>query len=236
MQCAACGSSKWYRKRRVKETKTSLSDYDVTDSYVAACVPIQSQCVHCKEWQDEDLPEGWRVRAVCATIYDADDIYVKNYSFKTIARDCNHSRQLIVATLDLMGYPESHYHIKATHSGWPAKQNHAHHYILLDGWQMDKENQQKEKKTMGQKITVKRGKKSEAITPVQGYLYESLTEGPKYIVMALNEERLCGSKTDFRAVVVWADEGAKWQTGKMFPFCSTTGFKLFEGEITLEQP
>jgi hypothetical protein len=35
---------------------------------------------------------------------------------------------------------------------------------------------------------------------------------------------------------VWSDKDAPHKAGKLFPHCSKTAFKEFEGEITLEQP
>jgi hypothetical protein len=245
MKCASCGGSKWFSIRRLKESKTSVTMYDLMHPHANGPMPIQSQCVHCNEWQDEDLPEGWRIRAAHAVVREKGfrlkgdqkkPLYYKTFNFKTIAREYNHSRRMVVEYLRKNGFHEDTHHIHVTHSSWRNKGNYAHHYTLIDGWQIKKEKQQKETKTMDQKISLKRHKNDpEGIEPVQGFLYETKVGDPKYVVMALNSEHLC-HPNNFRAVVVWSDRDAPHKAGKLFPHCSKTAFKEFEGKITIEQP
>jgi hypothetical protein len=96
MKCASCGGSKWFRIRRVKDSKVSVDAmYALKHPRANEPMPIQSQCVHCNEWQDEDLPEGWRIRAAHAVVREKDfrlkgaeqPVYCKTFNFKTIARE-----------------------------------------------------------------------------------------------------------------------------------------------------
>lgn len=244
--CSTCGANQWSLTHRVKPVPKEVLYVEAKTGLPApeAVYHKQQQCLACHNWQDLDLPEGWKTRAAHAAVYskapgDGKFTFCTNYSFKTIADSYAHSRRLVLERIEeLDGYVNGHisrdgyeYRIEVKHTPWITKSSYANYYYELDGWQAEREYKKRKEKTMAVKSTMRRKYGLDPVTPVVGGLYEATSGTYKYIVLCTDARNL--RDIYFEGVVVWSEDDAKWGVGKVFKDCSRTGYKEFTGSITL---